>query len=120
MLSIISVNFLHVHLYAFPFLAATMDRNYLSQLNNFYEEIAEQENALLIVQQRFLVPPTLPLYRLRPTLQLLQKMKKFIRLLIHVHKRDVHIHLRAYYRSRVPTLDVNRCCHCQATPCIYD
>ena len=120
MLFIISVKFLHVHLYAFPSLAATMDHRHLSQLNKFYEEITQQENALLILKQRFLVRPTLPLYRLRPTLKLLHKIKIFIHRLIHVHERDAHRQLRAYYLSRVPGLDVNWCCRCRATPCIYD
>ena len=97
-----------------------MDRRYISQLQQFCKEINEQEVALLNVQEQFLRPPTLPLYRLNPTIQLLQRIRNWMNLLIHIHERDAHRELRAYYLDRVPTLDVNWCCRCRATPCLYD
>ena len=67
-----------------------MDRRYISQLQQFCKEINEQEATLLNVQERFLRPPTLPLYRLCPTIQLLQRIRNWMNLLIHIHERDAH------------------------------
>ena len=97
-----------------------MDHKYISQLQQFCKEINEQEAVLLNVQEQFLRPPRLPIYRLRPTIQLLQRIRNWMNLLIHIHERDAHRALRAYYLDHVPSLDVKWCCHCRATPCLYD
>lgn len=67
-----------------------MDTDYLRMLYEYCQEIQQQELTLQDMQTRILPQQSLPLYRLRPTIELLKKIRKILKKTIHIHERDAH------------------------------
>ena len=101
-----------------------MDARDLNMLYECYQEIRQHEQTLHDIQLRFLSPHSLPLYRLRGTIEILQKIRRILRKKIHINERDRQRKMRAEWQEllseRGVTIDTNWCCRCRASSCIYD
>jgi len=101
-----------------------MDLHYMSKLCKYCDQIDGQEATLLNIQARFLPVPALPIYRLRPALELLSQIKAYFQFLLHTHQRDAMRLIRAdwhaHHLHQKPNINLTWCCCCHASPCIYD
>lgn len=93
------------------------------------EEIQQQELTLQDMQTRILPQQSLPLYRLRPAIKLLKKIRKILKITIHIHERDAHRQMRHQLQEQSiagTTRTIwhhnkhNWCCRCHGPSCIYD
>lgn len=105
-------------------MATGMDTGYLRMLYACCEEIQQQELTLQDMQTRILPQQSLPLYRLRPAIELLKKIRKILKLTIHIYERDAHRQMQHQLQEQLAhygtTINTNWCCRCHGPSFIYD
>ncbi len=99
----------------FPFFMATgMDTGYLRLLYACCEEIQQQELTLQDMQTRILPQQSMSLYRLRPAIELLKRIRKLLKLTIHIYETDGHRQMRHQLQEQLAqygtTINTNWCC----------
>lgn len=109
----------------FPFWTTTgMNTCYLRRLYECCEEIQQQELTLQDMQTRILPQQSIPLYRLRPAIKLLKKIRQILKITIHIHERDAHRQMRHQLQEQRAqygtTINTHWCCRCHGPSCIYD
>lgn len=109
----------------FPFwMATSMDTGYLRMLYEYCQEIQQQELTLQDMQTRIFPQKSLPLYHLCPTIELLKKIRKILKITIHIHERDAHRKMQHQLQEQLAqfgtTINTNWCFRCHGPSCIYD
>lgn len=95
-----------------------MDTNYLNMLCEYCQEIQQQELTLQDIKMRFLPPQSLPLYRLRPTIILLWKIKKIPKKNNPCPWKRCTMENTSWMTIKTfnlgTTININWCCRCHA------